>query len=104
MSEVFQIVLGIILLIFFFLLAKSVQSIKIRRACQMIIDDLKQQGALDPSSAVTLPYTTTNFFRIGLRDYRPKAVNTLVMSGIIGTTEEAKFYLMKDINSLQTSP
>lgn len=104
MTEAFQIILGIILLILFFLLAKSVQSIKIRRACVMIINDLKQQGALDPSSAVTLPYTTTNFFRIGLRDYRPKAVNTLVMSGIVGTTEEAKFYLKKDINSLQTSP
>ena len=104
MSEVFQIVLGIILLIFFFLLAKSVQSIKIRRACQMIIHDLKQQGALEPSSAVTLPYATSSFFRIGLRDYRPKAVNSLLMSGIIGTTEEAKFYLKQDINTLQTSP
>lgn len=104
MSETFQIILGIILLIFFFLLAKSVQSIKIRRACEMIVKDLKQQGALDPSTAVTLPYTTTSLFRIGLRDYRPKAVNTLVMSGIVGTTEDARFYLKQDIDAFQTSP
>jgi hypothetical protein len=104
MSEAFQIVIGIILLIFFFLLAKSVQSIKIRRACEMVVKDLKQKGALDSSSAVTLPYATSSFFRIGLRDYRPKAINTLVMSGIIGTTEEAKFYLKQDINAFQTSP
>jgi hypothetical protein len=100
MSEVAQILLGIVLLIFFFMLAKSVQSIKIRRACEMIINDLKQQGALDPSTAVALPYATSSFFRIGLRDYRPKALNTLMMASIIGNTEDGKFYLKKELNTI----
>ena len=71
---------------------------KINHAFRIIINDLKQQGALDPSTAVTLPYATKVFFRIGLRDYRPKAVFYLVQSGIVGMTENKQFYLKKDVS------
>ena len=98
MTETVQVILALIIMVMVFILAKRFQGMKINRAFRIIINDLKQRGALSPSTAVTLPYATTTFFRIGLRDYRPKAVFYLVQSGIVGMTEDKKFYLIKDVS------
>ena len=98
MTETVQVILALIIMVMVFILAKRFQGMKINRAFRIIINDLKQQGALSHSTAVTLPYATTTFFRIGLRDYRPKAVFYLVQSGIVGMTENKKFYLKKDVS------
>ena len=98
MTETAQIILAFIVLVIVFIFTKRIQSMKIHRAFIIVIDDLKQQGALSPSTAVTLPYATRSFFRIGLRDYRPKAVSYLVHSGIVGMTENKQFYLKKDVS------
>ena len=63
MTEAAQIILAFIVLVIVFLLAKKFQGMKINRAFIIVIDDLKQQGALSPSAAVTLPYAATSFFR-----------------------------------------
>jgi hypothetical protein len=96
MTETAQIILALIIMVMVFILAKRIQGMKINRAFRVIINDLKQHKALDPSSAVHLPYATRAFFQIGLRDYRPKAVFYLVQSGVIGMTENKQFYLIKD--------
>ena len=98
MTETAQIILALIIMVMVFILAKRIQGMKINRAFRVVIKDLKQHKALDPSSAVPLPYATTTFFRIGLRDYRPKAVFYLVQSGIVGMTEDKQFYLIKDVS------
>ena len=98
MTETLQVILALIIMVMVFILAKRFQGMKINRAFRVIINDLKQQKALDPSSAVTLPYATTTFLRIGLRDYRPRAVYYLVQSGIVGMTEDKRFYLIKDVS------
>lgn len=98
MPEAIQIILAIIILVLVFIGAKWIQGIKINRAFKLIINDLKQQGALDPPSAVKLPYATPVLFRMGLRDYRPRAINYLVQSGIVGMTETGQFYLKKDVS------
>lgn len=98
MTDTIQIILAFIILLLVFILAKKFQGMKINRAFRIVINDLKQQGALSPSTAVTLPYATTVFFRIGLRDYRPKAVFYLVQSGIVGMTDNKQFYLIKDVS------
>lgn len=98
MTEAIQIILAIIILVLVFIVAKKIQGMKINRAFIIIVNDLKQQGALDPSSAVTLPYATPVLLRMGLRDYRPRALNYLVQSGIVGMTEKGQFYLKKDVS------
>ena len=98
MTETLQIILALIIMVMVFILAKRFQGMKINRAFKVIINDLKQQKALDPTSAVTLPYTTRTFLQIGLRDYRPKAVFYLVQSGVVGMTEDKRFYLIKDVS------
>jgi hypothetical protein len=98
MIEAVQIILAIIIVVLVFIVAKKIQGMKINRAFRIIINDLKQQGALNPSSAVTLPYASPVLFRIGLRDYRPRAINYLVQSGIVGMTENGQFYLKRDVS------
>ena len=98
MTETVQVILALLIMVMVFILAKMFQGMKINRAFRIIINDLKQQGALDPSTAVPLPYATRAFFRIGLRDYRPRAVSYLVQSGIVGMTENKQFYLIKDVS------
>jgi hypothetical protein len=98
MLEAIQIILAIIMVVIVFILAKRIQGMKINRAFRIVINDLKQQGALDPSSAKTLPYASPVLFRIGLRDYRPRAINYLIQSGIVGKTEKGQFYLKKDVS------
>jgi hypothetical protein len=98
MTETAQIILALIIMVMVFILAKRIQGMKINRAFRVVIKDLKQHKALDPSSAVHLPYATRAFFQIGLRDYRPKAVFYLIQSGIIGMTEDKQFYLIKDVS------
>jgi hypothetical protein len=98
MIETVQIILAIIMVVIVFIVAKRIQGMKINRAFRIVINDLKKRRALDPSTAVTLPYAAPVLFRIGLRDYRPRAINYLVQSGIIGITENRQFYLKKDVS------
>ena len=66
-----------------------------RKACRYILSDLKRQKALDPDSAVALPYAKRSLLHFGLRDYRPNALDTLVKHDFIRMTAEGKFYLGK---------
>jgi len=98
MIEAVQIILAIIIVVLVFIVAKKIQGIKINRAFRIIINDLKQQGALGPLSAKTLPYASPVLFRIGLRDYRPRALKYLVLTEIVGVTEKGQFFLKKDVS------
>lgn len=93
MSETSQIILGICILIAVYILTRRVQVWRIKRAYNLIIWDLEQKGAVDPSSAVELPYAKVSMFRISVRDYRPKALEYLISSNIIGVTDSGKYYL-----------
>ena len=64
-----------------------------RQAYFFIIKDLEQKGAVDPSSAIELPYAKKGIFRIGTRDYRPKSIEYMIISNIIGMTDSGKYYL-----------
>jgi hypothetical protein len=70
---------------------------KMKKAANSIIVDLKEAGALTPESAVALPYSREEFLRVGLRDYRPKALAALTTQHAVGMVEGGKYYLCKDI-------
>jgi hypothetical protein len=75
----------------FFALRLAVWQMK--RACDFIIGDLKVKKALDPASAVALPYCKDRMFRIGFRDYRPRALKELVKQAIVRGQVDGKYYL-----------
>jgi hypothetical protein len=93
LTETGQIVVGILALIAVYTLTRKVNTWRIKRAYQRIIKDLQQKGALSPSSAVSLPYGKVKILRVGMRDFRPHALQFLVSSNIVGMTGENKYYI-----------
>ena len=84
MSETVQIILGLILLVGVYVFTQAVVGWRIRRASKTILRDLDFKKAFDPATAIELPYAKRNIFRIGLRDFRPKAVQVLVQADARG--------------------
>ena len=93
MSENVQIVIGILLLVGVFLFSRVVMGWRIRRACQQILKDLQSREAFDPFTAVELPYSRVRYINIGLRDFRPKALQYLLQHEVVGITEAGGYYL-----------
>ncbi len=93
MSESLQIVIGICFLILVYILTRYGIAWKMRRVAKQIIDDLRRRGAVDVDTAVPLPYEKKNYLHIGMRDYRPKVLASLVQEGYVGRTEEGKYFL-----------
>ena len=95
MSDVTQIVLGVLFLAVVYVITRYGIYWRIKRACSSTIKDLERLQAFDEKTAAELHYAKKNLLRIGMRDFRPKAVESLVEGGIVGVTGEGKFYLKK---------
>ena len=93
MSETMKIVLMVLITIGAFILTLRVAGWKMKRACDFILRDLKEHKAVDPASAVELPYSKSSMFRIGMRDYRPRALSALVKHDVIRVQEGGRYYL-----------
>lgn len=93
MSETMKILLMVLLAIGTLILTFRITGWKMRRAGDFILRDLKEKKAFDPVSAVELPYCKNSLFHIGLRDYRPKALNVLLENGVVRVLEGDRYYL-----------
>ena len=99
MGDAMQITLGILFLILVFILTRYGITWRIKRAGRRIINDLERLGARSPDSAVELPYMKKQLLHIGMRDFRPTAMQSLIEGGIAGMTASGKYYLkMKPLN------
>jgi len=95
MSDAGQIIIAVCILVTVYLLTRKYHAWKIKKTYLFIIEDLRNQKALNPSSAVDLPYARRSILRFGTRDYRPQALQYLVYSEVVGMTEDNKYYLAK---------
>ena len=93
MSETGRTIFAICILIAVYILTRKFHAWRMRQTYQFIVKDLEKKGALDPSSAIELTYAKKGVFRIGMRDYRPKAMQFMIGSNIIGMTGSGKYYL-----------
>ena len=93
MSESGGIIIAICVLIAVYMLTRKVNAWRIKGAYMRIIKDLERKEAFTPSSAIALPYTKESIFRVGVRDFRPKALQFLIASNIVGVTEAGTYYL-----------
>ncbi|MFO7985266.1 MAG: hypothetical protein R6U38_05335 [Desulfatiglandaceae bacterium] len=103
MSETAEIIVGIVVLIGVYIFTRRFHAWRLKQTYLFIIRDLKAKEAFSPETAVTLPYAKVRLFRVGTRDYRPKALQHLTMSDIVGQTQNDKYYL-KDKNTPDTLP
>jgi hypothetical protein len=94
MNETTEIIVGIGVLVAVYILTRHFHSWRYSRAYVFVINDLKKRGALNPASAVELPYAKKSMLRMGTRDYRPKALEHLAMKQIIGMTAIGRYYLV----------
>jgi hypothetical protein len=93
MSETAQIVFGLIFLALIFFLTRIFTGRKMGRVAQNIVTELQRRGASDQESAVPLAYEKRDWLTIGLRDYRPKALEALVSHGVVARTPAGRYYL-----------
>jgi hypothetical protein len=93
MAQSMQIIIGIIFLIVVFIATRYGIFLRIKAACNTVIKDLERRGAFGAASAVELPYAKRNYFQIGLRDFRPKAIQSLLEGGVVGKTANERYYL-----------
>jgi len=94
MSETVHIITGICILLLVIVLTRRFHGWKIKKAYLFIVEDLKAKGALDPKSAVNLPYGRRNMLRIGFKDHRPTALKSLALDKIVGISEDGRYYLL----------
>ena len=93
MPESLQIVLGILFLVVVYILTRWGAVVRMRRAALATVKDLEASRAFDPATAVKLPYERPSTLRMGIRDFRPKALESLVAGNIVGKTDDSRFYL-----------
>jgi hypothetical protein len=91
-----QIPLLLVAIIIFYFLLLLIAGWGIRRYCFQIIAEMEEQRAFSAGSAVNLPDTRGNFFKMGLGNYRPKALQILLADKIVTKTGSGKYYLDKD--------
>ncbi len=93
MSEPVQIAVGFLFLIGVFILTRYIVVWQMKRAAGTILKDLETQAAVDPFTAVDLPYTRLNPLRIGMRNYHAKAIEYMLSEGVVGKTGTGRYYL-----------
>jgi hypothetical protein len=96
MPESIQIIIGILSVLIVYVLVMLGTGWWTKRICLMIIKELEERGALNASTAVALPYDKSINFKIGYRDYRPKALESLVLSEVVCKTFNGQYYLNKE--------
>lgn len=93
MSETVKLLLMILFTVCVLYLTLRIVAWKMKRACDLIIRDLKGKGAFDPASAIPLPYSKSSMFSLGMRDYRPRALEQLVKLDVVRMQEGTRYYL-----------
>lgn len=96
MPESIQITVGILVILIVYVLTMLGKGWWTRRVSLKIIKELEGKGAISAATAVILPYDKVNYFHIGYRDYRPKALESLIMGEIVHRTFSGQYYLNQE--------
>jgi len=68
----------------------------VRRACLNIIAEMENARAFKETRAINIQDERKNFFRVGTKNIRPKALNLLIADGIVIKTNNGKYYLDRE--------
>ncbi|HNY50595.1 MAG TPA: hypothetical protein PLV50_01395 [Smithella sp.] len=68
----------------------------VRRTCLKIIAEMEEARAFKESRAVEIQDERKNFFRVGVKNLRPKALHLLIADGLVIRTGNGKYYLDKE--------
>ena len=96
MPESMQIIIGIFAVLVVYLLAMLGTGWWTKQVSLAIMKELEDRGAINAATAVDLPYDKINYFKVGYRDYRPKALEMLILSEVVCKTFHGRYYLNKE--------
>ncbi len=96
MPESMQITIGIFAVLVVYLLAMLGTGWWTKQVSLAIMKELEDRGAINAAAAVDLPYDKINYFKVGYRDYRPKALEMLILSEVVCKTFHGRYYLNKE--------
>ncbi len=68
----------------------------VRKACFEIIAEMEAARAFKEGRAVKIQDERKNFFRVGTKNIRPRALNLLIADGLVIKTNNGKYYLDKE--------
>lgn len=68
----------------------------IQKTCLKIIAEMEEARAFKEAKAVEIQDERKNFFRVGTKNIRPKALNLLIADGLVIKTNNGKYYLDKE--------
>lgn len=102
MKESTQIIIAFVIIVTGWLLTTLATGWWTRQICKRIIKELKEQGAINEATAVSLPYAPSaivksSIINFGYRDYRPKALEILVLGEVVTKTLNDQYYLNEDM-------
>ena len=96
MAESTQIIIGILSLVIVVILTMMGTGWWTKKMCLAIMRELEARDAVSEASAVELAYAKVDYFKIGYRDYRPKALEMLLLSEVVCRTSDGRYYLNQE--------
>ena len=91
-----QIILLVVAFVVFVVLVMYAGGLGVRRMCFKIIAEMEEARAFKEAKAIKLQDERKNFFRVGGKNIRPKALNLLIADGLVIKTNNGKYYLDKE--------
>ena len=102
MKESTQIFIAVVIIAVGWILTTLAKGWWTRQICKRIIKELKEQGAVNVATAVSLPYAPdavvkNTIINFGYRDYRPHALEVLIQGEVVTKTANDQYYLNVDM-------
>lgn len=91
--QIILLVAALIAIVVFFL---YMGGLAVQKTCLKIIAEMEEARAFKESRALTIQDERKNFFRVGTKNIRPKALNLLIADGLVIKTNNGKYYLDKE--------
>jgi hypothetical protein len=91
-----QIILLVVALIAFVIFILYMGGLAVQKTCLKIIAELEEARAFKEARAMKIQDQRKNFFRVGTKNIRPKALNLLIADGLVIKTNNGKYYLDKE--------
>ena len=91
--QVILLVAALIAIVVFFL---YMGGLAVQKTCLKIIAEMEEARAYKEARAVEIQDERKNFFRVGVKNIRPKALNLLIADGLVIKATNGKYYLDKE--------
>jgi hypothetical protein len=96
MPAYIQIILLVVVFMAIVLFFLYMGGLAVQRTCFKIIAEMEEARAFKEGRAMEIQDERKNFFRVGTKNIRPKALNLLIADGLVIKTNNGKYYLDKE--------